>query len=170
MPSPKKPKTAYVDLTVTKLAAPTAQWPQGYQFDLSGSYVNSSGQLKFKNSKHPGFIVVFYIVEADPLNPTNCQFLPNPNDALWTRPFNAWDPAPPCPSSPCQWDQFRAIDVADDEEDPNDPTKDLSNKVLVVMNKNDYKQQFAFTLRFRVKGSEEVIVFDPIGNNQNGGQ
>ena len=168
MTSPKKPKVTSVEVAVTKLAAPTPQWPQGYQFALSGSAV-SGGQLKFKNNKHPGFIVVFYIVEAVPGNPAMCQFLPDPDDALWVKPYNSWDPAA-CPSSPCSWDQFFAIDVADYEPVAGNPAADIHNKVLVAMNKNDYDQMFAFTLRFTAAGAPGVIVYDPIGSNQNGGQ
>ena len=111
--------------------------------------------LKFKNddggNPKPGYIVYFDLEEDPGLN---CIF--HGPDPMWVQPI------PPghnvCPTSPCQWDQFRAIDIIN------------NGKTLIVRNENDYQQEFAFTLRFDVAGCNEVKECDPIGNNQNGPQ
>lgn len=162
MPGPKKPKFMDIDITVEKLNASDPKWPQGFKFKMDDGKGNPNAtELKFKNNHHPGFIVSFNLVEADPANPTDCQFLPDPDDAMWVQKSDLTNP--PCPNSACYWDQFRAVDVVDH-------AKDKKNRTLMVYNKNDYEQTFAFTFRFEVPGCSEVVIFDPVGNNQNGDQ
>lgn len=115
----------------------------------------------FENKHHPGFVILFNI---DDRIGCDIRFLPNHDDALWVQRSSLDEP--PCPTCPSYWDQFQAVDVIDNDE--NNPHERC--KTLVVSNKNDYKQMFAFTLRFEIPGVHKVIEFDPIGNNQNGPQ
>lgn len=160
MPSPKRPKFMDIDITVSKLSAPTKEWPDGYKFEMSDEKGKGLGKkVDFKNDKHPGFIVLFTLVEGDKHNPTGCQFLPDLDDAMWVQPSGL--PDPPCPSSPAYWGQFRAVDVVDH-------SKTERFRTLIVYNKNGFEQMFAFTLRFEIPGYSKVVEFDPVGNNQNG--
>lgn len=156
MAGPKKPKFRDIDIKVTKLAAPTPQWPAGFEFQMAGEGVGQGNRLKFKNTNHPGFIVCFNIVDP---GDTGCQFLPDPDDAMWVQPSGLANP--PCPSSAAYWDEFRAVDVVDHAQDGR-------FKSLLVYNKNDAEQRFAFTLRFEIPGCNKVVEFDPIGENENG--
>lgn len=160
MPGSKKPQFMDIDITVTKLGSPDPKWPQGYKFEMNDGKGNGNAKkLNFKNNNHPGFIVCFNLVEGDKHNPTGCQFLPDPDDAMWVQKSDLADP--PCPCSASYWDQFRAVDVVDQ-------AKDKKNRTLMVYNRNAYEQMFAFTFRFEVPGCNEVVVFDPVGSNQNG--
>lgn len=161
MAKSKKPVIDEIDIYVEKLSGPTPDWPQGYSFEMKRGSKGLGKKLDFKNNKHPGFIVIFNILESDPSNPTGCQFLPDPNDAMWVQPSGL--PDPPCPTDPAHWSQFRAIDVVRNDQDEE-------NRALIVSNRNDYVQMFAFTLRFEIPGYPKVVEFDPIGNNQNGYQ
>ena len=111
--------------------------------------------LNFQNNVNgnpkPGYIIYFDIDEDPGLN---CIF--HAPDPMWVQPIPAGQNG--CPTSPCQWDQFRVIDIIN------------GGKTLMVRNENDYQHQFAFTLRFDVAGCAEVKECDPIGNNQNGPQ
>lgn len=151
----KKPKIIEVDVSVKLLTGKDPQLPDSYSFELKNHAAN---KMKFKNDRHPGFIIMFNI--DDPGN-TGCQFLPDPDDAMWVQPSGL--PNPPCPSSPAYWDQFRAIDVVRNQADQE-------NRGLIVSNRNDYKQMFAFTLRFEIPNCNKVVEFDPIGDNENGDQ
>lgn len=160
---PKKPDVVDINVIVT--------WNSGDPCDVTFALEPKNGNkvkvgknpkgkdiVKFDNDKNPGFLVCFNIVEQ---GGSGCQFLPDPDDAMWVQPsalVNA-----PCPTGPAYWSQFRAVDVA--STDPNNP-----NKTLVVYNKNDFQQYFGFTLRFEIDGCDHVLEFDPIGNNQNGQQ
>jgi hypothetical protein len=160
-PKSKKPKFDEIDVLVTKLTVPDPNWPQGYKFEMERGGTKTGKKLDFINNDHPGFIVIFNILEGDPAHPTGCQFLPDPDDALWVQ--ESALPDPPCPSNAAYWGQFKAIDVV--KNDGNKP-----NRGLIVSNRNDYEQMFAFTLRFEIPGCNEVVEFDPIGDNQNGNQ
>src|SRR5687767_10248132 len=104
MSGPKKPKFMDIAVTVTKLPAPTKEWPDGYQFEMSDGNGKGLGKnVDFKNNDHPGFIVCFNLVEGDKHNPTGCQFLPDTDDAMWVQPSGLFNP--PCPSSPAYWGQ-----------------------------------------------------------------
>lgn len=163
---PKKPDVVDINVLVT--------WNSSDQCDVTfelepktGNKVkvgkkNGKDIVEFKNDKQPGFLVCFNIVEQG--GRTGCQFLPDPDDAMWVQPSALANP--PCPNSPAYWSQFRAVDVVStDEDDPDD-----INKTLIVYNKNDFEQMFSFTLRFEISGCGHVVEFDPIGSNQNGGQ
>lgn len=145
MPNPKE-----VHVDVIAKADPTS--PDGVSFTLS-SNLGSSERLKFQNDKHPGFIVNFNLKDDDN---TGVKFLPQPEDAMWVRTFDAQTPDP-CPRCEMYWDQFKAINVKQ------------QNKQLVVRNLNQYEQMFAFSLRFSKPGSADPILYDPIGENENGG-
>jgi hypothetical protein len=159
---PKKPDVVDINVLVTR----NADDPCDVSFELEakngpkvtiGKKPNGKDFVDFKNINNPGFLVCFNIVEHGPLK--GCQFLPDPDDAMWVQPSSFQNA--PCPSSPAYWSQFRALDVV--STGAND-----KNKTLVVYNKNDYPQYFGFTLRFEVEGCDKVFEFDPIGNDQNG--
>ena len=159
MAKAKKPKFDDIDVIVTKLNPPyPVEWPQGYQFEMDRGGTKLGKKLDFANNDHPGYIIFFNIV--DPGN-TGCQFLPDPEDALWVQ--ESALPDPPCPNNAAYWDQVKAIDVVKNDQDQ-------PNRGLIVSNRNDYVRMFAFTLRFEIPGCSQVIEFDPIGNNQNGPQ
>ena len=166
MKMPKKPDVVDIDVKVSWIAGGGAcdvtfeLVPQNSNKVKVGKK-NGKDYAEFKNDKNPGFLVCFNIVEQ---GGKGCQFLPDPDDAMWVQPSAL--PNPPCPNSPAYWSQFRAVDVVSTDED--DP--DQINKTLIVYNKNDFKQMFSFTLRFEINGCGHVVEFDPIGSNQNGGQ
>lgn len=137
-----------VDVIVTK----DESAPDGVRFKLS-SDLGSSDRLKFKNDKHPGFVVNFDIKDDDQ---TGVLFLLEPDQAMWVRTFQDGDPDP-CPRSSMHWDQFEATEVKQ------------QGKRLVVRNLNEFEQKFAFSLRFSKPGSANPILYDPIGENENGG-
>lgn len=145
MPNPKE---VHVDV----IAKADASSPDGVSFNLS-SNLGANDRLKFSNDKHPGFIVNFNLKDDDN---TGVKFLSQPEDAMWVRTFDAQTPDP-CPRCEMYWDQFKAIDVK------------KNNKQLVVRNLNQYEQLFAFSLRFSKPGSADPILYDPIGENENGG-
>lgn len=136
------------DRTVTVKATGTVN-PYTLKFEVDES------DLKFKNNEggnpKPGYVVYFDLQEDPGLD---CIF--HGPDPMWVQ------PVPPghklCPTQPCHWDQFRAIDIIN------------KGKTLMVRNENDYQQEFAFTLRFDVVGCNDVQICDPIGKNQNGQQ
>jgi len=161
---PKKPDVVDINVVVTRNPADLCD----VKFHLEaknepkvkvGKNAKGKDVIDFTNDKNPGFLVCFNIVEQGPTK--GCQFLPDPDDALWVQP-SAFQNAP-CPNSPAYWSQFRAVDVV--STGPND-----INKTLVVYNRNDYPQTFGFTLRFEVEGCDKVFEFDPIGNDHNGQQ
>ena len=119
------------------------------------TFTVDASDLKFKNdvggNPRPGYIVYFDLEEDPGLD---SKF--HEPDPMWVEPIAPGQNA--CPSSPCSWDQFRAIDIIN------------GGKTLMVRNENDYEHAFAFTLRFDVPGCTKVLECDPIGNNQNGKQ
>jgi hypothetical protein len=167
---PKKPEVVDIEVIVTSKGG----GPCDVDFELG--HVSKAGTagdvtvarnpasaprqtLTFKNKEHPGFIVLFNIVDR---GRTGIQFLPDPDDAMWVQPSDLSDP--PCPTSPAYRTQFMAIDIADDRVGGNR----VRNQTLVVSNKNTQDQMFGFTLRFEIPGCPTVVEFDPIGNDQNG--
>jgi len=142
------PKQANVDVIVT----PDSTQPAGVRFELS-SDLGSSNELTFKNDNKPGFDLNFNLVDKDN---TGCKFMKDPQEAMWVQVAAPGTP-PPCPTSPSYWDQFEAKNVS------------KNDTLLTVRNLNEYVQMFAFSLRFTKPGWPDPILYDPIGNNQNGG-
>lgn len=142
----KRPREKTIDVTATRTGAGACD----VKFEVD------AGDLKFKNdhggNPRPGYILYFDIDEQPGVD---SRF--HASDPLWVQPFNAGSPVP-CPTSPAYWDQFEVIGTIND------------GKTLMVRNKNDYEQEFSFTLRFNVAGCTRVKECDPIGNNQNGQQ
>ena len=169
MPSPKQPELVDIEIDVTWDDASNRCNPTFALGNKNGQKVkawkqNNKFWTSFNNKPNaaqpgtPGFIIFFNIREQG----TNfCQFLPDPHDAMWVRPSGL--ATPPCPTSEAHWGQFEAIDVVDHDANHR-------NKTLIVINKNDYQQMFAYTLRFEIEGCDHIVEFDPIGNNQNGDQ
>lgn len=155
--SKKKPRDVDIDVIVTK----TGDGPCDFAFDIKES---DKHKLVFKNDKdgeqRPGYIVYFHIEEPKDVN---SQFYST--DSMWVQPFGNVSAeiagklgTTVCPTSPCYWDQFFVIGLIN------------KNKTLMIRNKNDYEQDFAFTLRLQVQDCRKVFELDPIGSNQNGGQ
>ena len=143
------PETVQVDVRI--LANPIPPGPNGFEL-RSGIY--SGGMLNFRNNGHPGFIVMFNIVDVIG---AGFRFADNPAHALWVRPFI--DPPDGCPGAQCSWSQFEPQTVTG------------KGDRLVVRNRNEYTQKFGFVLRVTTDpaGVQNFQVIDPIGNNQNGG-
>lgn len=108
------------------------------------------GDTEFSNNGRPGFNV---FIDIDDPDNTGCTF--HAADPLWVQPFSG---TPVCPTSPANWDQFVPVGVFN------------KGKTLLVRNRNDNIQKFAFSLRFNISGCSRVVDFDPIGSNQNGFQ
>ena len=151
---PKKPPK---DVTVTvKLHPPGSAEP--FRFVQQELPTDGDNVLVFENgSKTYGFRVHFVLDDTE--NP-GYRF-PQPqtggghqhlDDALWVMPT---DDLTACPRSPCKWDEFRPEKVLDD------------GKRLVVMNKNQTPQTFAYTLRVQKDGN--YLALDPGGVNKNSG-
>jgi hypothetical protein len=121
------------------------------EFSLNSS-IGGPQELNFRNNGKPGFDLNFII---DDRANSGCEFLPNPQDALWVRLIDD-DTPDPCAKCAMHWNQFTATGVTN------------NNKTLVVSNTNRRKQQFAFSMRFNVPGEPEPVLYDPIGSNQNG--
>ena len=145
------PETVNVDVRI--LANPIPPPPGGGGFELR-SGIFSGGMLNFRNNGHPGFIVIFNIVDV--IN-AGFRFADDPADALWVRPII--DPGDGCPGAQCTWGQFEAQAVTG------------GGKKLIVRNRNEYTQRFGFALNVTLNaaGGGPFQVIDPIGNNQNGG-
>ena len=118
------------------------------------------GDLVFENNHRPGFMV---FIDIDAHEDLGAKFLSS--DPMWVQPFSEETEtacttagARLCPTSPSYWDQFATVSVIN------------RGRTLLVRNKNDYEQSFAFTLRFQVKNCPRVFELDPIGSNQNGQQ
>lgn len=144
------PETVQVDVRI--LANPIPPQPGGGGFELR-SGIFSGGMLNFRNRGHPGFIVIFNIVDVIG---AGFRFADDPDQALWVRPIVV--PGDGCPGAQCSWSQFEPQSVTG------------GGDRLVVRNRNEYTQRFGFVLRVTTDpaGAQNFQVIDPIGNNQNG--
>ena len=151
----RRPRSRTIDVNVSRVEP---KGPCDFEFGID------ENDLKFKNDENndprPGFIIYFDIDEP---RGVDCQFYAA--DPMWVMPINELSAGicaklgtGPCPTSPCHWDQFYTIGLIN------------NNKTLIVRNRNDYEQMFAFTLRLQVDGCRRVFELDPIGSNQNGDQ
>ncbi len=125
-----------------------------FHFDSTDLPIDRNNVIYFSNcGKSKGFFIHYTIDDTAnpgyrfPTSTNGNDFL---DQALW-----ATDSGP-CPTSACKWEAvFKAHNVKD------------SGKTLVVWNKNEVAQDFAYTLRV-VKGTSWLNL-DPGGTNQNGG-
>jgi len=147
------PETVQVDVRI--LANPIPPGPNGGGFELI-SGIWSNNMLNFRNNGHPGFIVIFNIVDETPA--PAFRFAANLDQALWVRPFIG--PGEDCPGAQCKWSQFEAQAVTG------------NGQRLIVRNRNEYTQRFGFVLNVtkNANGVGALQAIDPIGNNQNGPQ
>lgn len=145
-----QPQTVQVDVKIFANPIP----PGGGGFELD-SRIFSGGMLNFKNNGHPGFIVMFNIVDVVG---AGFRFAADPDDALWVKPISS--PGDACPGQQCSWGQFEPQTVTGD------------GKRLIVRNRNEFTQKFGFALNVTLNqaGAPPFQVIDPIGNNQNGQQ
>jgi len=70
-------------------------------------------------------------------------------------------------------DQHGACPRTAGDHNPNiltNPTVAPGGRTLTVTNSNSTRQYFGFTLRFRHTKNNRSLEFDPVGDNQNGGQ
>lgn len=140
-----------VDVQVV-LAPPGSKQP--YHFESKDVPIDKDNVIYFHNcGSNKGFVVNYNV--DDKLNPG--FFFPTQNhngdnyldQALWAAQSSN------CPTQPCKWSVFEAARV------------DGNGKTLVVTNKNEISQDFAYTLRV-VKGTDWLNL-DPGGANRNGG-
>ena len=118
----------------------------GISFSLE-SVLGNGDRLTFKNDKKDDFYKVFYHLEDGNLG---LKFRSDPDDALWVVKGG------PCPRSPAKDDEFKPIQVTDQD------------KTLVVHNKNRVEAEYVYTLRF-VQADGTGVDWDPIIDNRNGG-
>ncbi len=125
-------------------------------FELRSGIV-SDRELNFRNNGHPGFIVIFEIVDV-PGGPAGFRFAEDPNQALWAKPIVA--PGDNCPNGQSSWTQFEPQSVTG------------NGRRLIVRNRNEFTQRFGFVLNVTTDpaGVANLQAIDPIGNNQNGPQ
>lgn len=145
-----QPQTVQVDVRI--LANPIPPGGGGFQLD---SRIFAGGMLNFRNNGHPGFIVMFNIVDVVG---AGFRFAADPDDALWVRPIVA--PGDACPGQRSSWTQFEPQTVTGD------------GQRLIVRNRNEFTQKFGFALNVTLNqgGAPPFQAIDPIGNNQNGPQ
>lgn len=110
------------------------------------------GELIFRNAGHPGFFVVFHLID---LTHQKYGFPPNSEKkaAVWsTLKANA------CPGEPGEWAVFEPISVSPDGMN------------LKVHNANvaPIVGLFSYTLRVTKDGGTKYLDLDPGGSNQNG--
>lgn len=125
-----------------------------FHFESTDLPIGNDNVIFFSNcGKSKGFLISYVIDDTKnpgyrfPTSAIGNDFL---DHALWASASGA------CPTSACKWDAvFKAKRVED------------SGKTLVVWNKNEVAQNFAYTLRV-LKGTT-WLELDPIGTNQNGG-
>jgi hypothetical protein len=157
--NPKKCKvtvTAYLDPS----APPSAK---NVQFRMDSDLKTGSRKLEFdktkdKMKKDEDYEVQFSLNDTTGLKLT---FAPSLDDALWV---SAGDPVndPPCPTSQCKNDQFRATGLSTDK------------MTLTVLNRDDNVEKIAFTMRFLPdkadpKDPKAYVEYDPISDNKDGG-
>lgn len=128
-----------------------------YQFHLPanagelGVTLGPGNALTFKNVKKGchGFRL-FYELDGAP----GYYFPEETSDALYVEQGSGEY----CPQSRSAWGQFKPHDVISGNSGPK--------RVLVVHNKNDTAQNFAYTLR--ATNGSKWLTLDPPGSNQNG--
>lgn len=126
-----------------------------FHFDSTDLPIDSNNVIYFSNcGKSKGFLISYELVDTAnpgfrfPTHQSNGNgYL---DEALWATPSGT------CPTQPCNWDNvFKAKSV------------DNQGQTLVVWNKNQVAQSFAYTLR--VTNGSSWLNLDPGGENQNGG-
>lgn len=128
--------------------------PDGVDFSFT-SNLGSGDKLKFNNPEvGDWFKLSFHIVDDDK---TGYRFPSDLNEAMWVHTVD--DEKGPCPEPYSKWGQFTAKEVKS------------ANKILVVDNLNEDKQKFKFALRFSKEKNfgPPYVMWDPIGDNRNGG-
>ena len=125
---------------------------------------NGRHKFEFKNRGHPGFSVRFNIVDDGGLG---YRFPSDPADAIWVCPIQSEDD--PCPSAKCDWPGFVPVKVEPNQNGEADRTLVVRNYNMAPVNGVGGLGLFAFTLKMiRDTGPDKLVLYDPIGNNQNG--
>jgi hypothetical protein len=112
---------------------------------------NKGDHLIFKKGGPDGFLISYHLDDPDHVY----SFGNDLQEAL----YSTDQPVCPGPDEPCHWDQFQAVDIAD------------NGMTLVVWNKNDPKNgdpmDFGYALRVIKEGDKKYLHLDPIGTNGN---
>ena len=109
------------------------------------------GELIFRNQGHPGFFVVFHLID---LTQRGYRFPPDSKkkEAVWSvLQANA------CPNAP-EWAVFDPINI----------TADGKNLKVFNPNVDPVLGTFSYTLRVTKDGGATYLALDPGGSNQNG--
>jgi len=104
------------------------------------------GYLKFEKGKKDGFMISFELDDPDNVYTWGSD----PTKALWSTSQAT------CPTASGQWGQFTAQEITN------------GGMTLKVLNKNETKQDFGYTLRVTRDNGANYVGLDPIGSNQNG--
>ena len=145
--------------TVIVHAFDKASEPAGIGFGMSG-YGVQQDEIRCKKDvdRHPmkqsdAHLIVFELANRSKVD---LRFPDNPDDAMWVAPDDQT-----CPNHAMHQKQVVfATNVSDDGEQ------------LTVKNNNRHKQRLKFALNFEgvFNGQKKICQFDPIWENQNGGQ
>lgn len=127
-------------------AVPDANEPHGIKFWLDAPDFKN-GKLVFKNIKKGDT----YRIAYDLVDGTMGLKFAEKQDAIWATLDDC------CPEKRCHLKQYEAKEVSSD------------GKQLVVKNKNAKKEMIHYTLNFTKPGQQGLIPFDPVTENQNGG-
>lgn len=153
-------KNRTVDIEVK----PNASKPNGYEFGLNEDGKGVS-ELVFnktvdKMKKAENYEVTFKLHNKEG---ADLVFSKLPAKVLWAKQIDK--PSDPCPDSACYMNDVFFVN----------PQAAIKDHELSVINVDQDKELFAFALNFLPKGETEgpttkYTCYDPIGNNQNGGE
>ena len=140
----REPKNVLVRVRVTDVAA------EKFVFESDDIEIGPDNVITFDNGEcHKGFLISYELHGAD-----GYRFPEDLQDALYVKAGSKTY----CPQSRSQWGQFQPLEVREGNGG--------LRRVLLVHNKNDAKQDFAYTLR--AKSAGKWLTLDPGGSNQNG--
>ena len=147
MPTSKPMKEVHVRVVVDSVVE------EKFHFESEDIAVGPNNLLTFKNDDdHYGFRIHYELHGAD-----GYRFPDDKSEALFVEKGSR----DYCPQTKSAWGQFKPVDVCSGNGG--------ERRVLVVENKNDDKDDFAYTLQALKTGSKPLIL-DPPGSNQNGGE
>ena len=121
-----------------------------FHFESTDIPMGLKNHLYFRNFGYPGFYVHYDIQGTDYVFPDAKMAGDYLNEALFCHAQTM------CPTTKSVWGQFTAIEVLP------------GGKTLVVHNKNDAKNNFAYALRVTKDNGSNYLPLDPGGTNWNG--
>lgn len=153
------------DRNITIYARPLAGNPGQYQFAMNKGF-GADEVLEFDKSddgmwKWENYRITFHLKNEDG---ANLKFSRRLDKVLWAKPTNETNP--PCPAAQ-EMDGIFWVKQA----------SDVSDGKVVVTNRDPDRQRFIFAFNFlpatvnesSSTPASDYILYDPIGNNQNGG-